>query len=421
MQPAVISGRYRAVMVLLLASACGPGCRPGGSPNADRACNTDADCPKDRVCTGGRCQVPADAGGAQAVRKPAAGPDHTPRLRWDLPLGAVISARAAVAAGPGGAATAFVGTHAGRLVAVPLEGEAAGSLAWETYLDGILWSSPAPGPSGEILVGGDDDALVAVSATDGRVLWRRRLGDCDPPRAPGPEGTRCDVDGGPTVLPDGDVLVGADGVYRLGPGGEVRWRFPADRSVSARHVFSTPMPAGELIVWGGQDGAITAATAAGEPRWRIEIGGDVDGTAAVDATGTIYIGSDDGRVHAIDPAGSVRWTFQTGRDIRSAAAIGPDGTIHVASFDGSLYALGPDGKLRWRFTTGGPIAAAPTIDRDGRIYVGSQDDRLYAIRPDGTRAWALEFPADIDAPVAIGPDGVLVVGCDDGHLRALGG
>ncbi len=415
-----ISGRYRAVVALWFASACGPACRPGGGQNGARPCSTDEDCPKEHVCEDRRCRPIAAVATTESVRKPAAGPAQTPRLLWDQPLGAVISARAAIAAGPGGVATAFVGTHAGRLVGVPLDGDAAGTIGVDVWLDGILWSSPAEGRAGEILVGGDDDTLVAVSATDGAVLWRRRLGDCNPPRTPGPEGVRCDVDGGPTVLPDGDVLVGADGVYRLGPTGETRWRVPAVGAERARHVFSTPMAAGDLIVWGGQDGAIWAATPGGEPRWRMEIGADVDGTAAFDASGNIYIGADDGRVLAIDPQGQMRWTFQTGRDIRSAAAVGPDGTIHVASLDGSLYALGPDGRLRWKFTTGGSIAATPTIDRDGRIYVGSQDDRLYAISPDGTRAWALEFPADIDAPVAIGPGGILIVGCDDGHLRALG-
>ncbi|MBX7082086.1 MAG: PQQ-binding-like beta-propeller repeat protein [Nannocystaceae bacterium] len=338
------------------------------------------------------------------------GPATTPRLRWSIDVAAVVTGRPLVLGGS--EPSVVVASHSGRVVRAAI---ADGRVRYDVALDGIVWSSPAVDPSGSVWIGADDDTLYRLG-DDGVVRSRVRLGDCEPPRAAGPEGTRCDVDGGPVVLPDGEVFVGADGVYRIAPDGTIRWRSPGDRP--ARHVATAPLVTDALVVWGGYDGNLTAVDREGKPQWSLRIGADVDG-APVLAGDRILAGADDGKLYAVDRRGALSWSFATKGPIRAAAAIAGDGSVLVPSSDGKLYALEPSGTLRWSFTTGGAIVATPTLDVDGNVYFGSRDDRLWSLSDRGALRWSLEFPADLDAPVALAPGGVLVVACDDGIVRAV--
>ncbi len=344
------------------------------------------------------------------------GPDVAPSLRWDFATGAAITGRPVVV--DGAVPTVWIANHAGRVVSLATAADASPRLRAQALLDGIVWGHPTRDASGQLWVGADDDTLYRID-DDGSISLRVRIGDCEPPRAPGPEGTRCDVDGGPTLIEGGDLLVGADGVYRIGPDGAIRWHTPSGPDVRAPHVYSTPAQIGELVVFGGFDGKVTAVSESGEPRWVFAIGADVDGSPVTGPSGDIYIGADDGKLYALSPAGALRWSWATKAGIRSAATVADDGTIYVASLDGTIVALDPGGKRKWSFAAGGPIAATPTLDKRGNLYFGSQDDKLYALDDKGALRWALEFPTDIDAPVAITGDGTLVVASDDGVVRAL--
>ncbi len=327
-------------------------------------------------------------------------------------MGAVVTGRPLVLGGS--EPSVVVASHSGRVVRAAI---ADGGVRYDVALDGIVWSSPALDPSGRVWIGADDDTLYGLG-DDGVVRSRLRLGDCEPPRAAGPEGTRCDVDGGPVVLPDGDVLVGADGVYRVAPDGTIRWHAPADRP--ARHVATAPLPIESLVVWGGYDGNLTAVDREGKLQWSLRIGADVDG-APVRAGDHILAGADDGKLYAVDRQGAIAWSFATKGPIRAAAAVAADGSVLVPSSDGKLYALEPSGKLRWSFATAGALVATPLVDADGNVYFGSRDDRLWSLSDRGALRWSLEFPADLDAPVVLAPGGVLVVACDDGIVRAVAG
>jgi len=352
----------------------------------------------------------------EVVSEAIVGPQELPTLVWDVSTGAAITGRPLVV--DGSEPTVFVANHAGRVLALDTTPTATDRVRYEVLLDGIVWGHPTRDGAGRLWVGADDDTLYGIDP-GGAIAVRLRLGDCQPPRAVGPEGTRCDVDGGPTVLADGDLLVGADGVYRIGRDGAIRWHGPGGPDARARHVYSTPTLLGELVVFGGYDGNVTALSPSGEPRWSFSIGADVDGSPVASASGDLYIGADDGRLYALTSTGTMKWSFATKGEIRSAVSLAADGTIYVASADGTVTALDPAGQRRWSFAAGGPVVSAPTLDRSGTLYFGSQDDTLYALAPDGRQRWALAFPADIDAPVAITADGSLVVACDDGVVRAL--
>jgi outer membrane protein assembly factor BamB len=319
-----------------------------------------------------------------------------------------------------GATVAIVATHAGRVFGVVAQGPDAGDVVVEAFVDGIIWSDPLAPGDGYVYFGADDDTLYAMAIDDGRLAWSTRLGECTPARAAGPVGLRCDVDGGPALGPGGDLMVGADGLYRVGRDGAVKWRFPDDEASPRYHVASRPVATERVIVFGAQDGYVHAVDPEGHERWSVEIGGDVDSDGVVAADGSIVIGGDNGRVYALDPDdGATRWAFATGRDVRGGIALGPDGGLFAASLDGNLYALSGSGAVRFIVPTQGPIASTPVVDEAGVVYFGSRDDRLYAVTGDGVVRWNLELPDDLDAGVAITPDGTIVVACDDGMLRGL--
>jgi len=347
------------------------------------------------------------------------GPADLPKLLWEVRLGAVITGKPIFAATADGRLAAFVGTHAGRFAGVILSGPKAGAIAVELNVPGIIWGTAATAADGQLVVGADDDTLYGVDPVAGTVAWSQRIGACEPSRGRGPEGTRCDPDGGPTVGIDGDLYVGADGVYRLDPKGEVRWHYPPAELLERWHVAAAPLVTrdGDVFV-GGQDGALIALDRDGALRWRVELGPDVDAAPVLLGSGLVVAAADDGRVVAIDQAGELRWTFAAGKDVRAPLAVGGDDTIYAAALDGLLYALRPDGALRWSFAAGGPIASAPVVDSAGRIYFGAQDDFVYAVDAAGRERWRIELPEDVDGGLAIGEGGVLVVGGDDGVLRA---
>lgn len=367
---------------LIVAGMLLSGC-PATHPPSETGCSKDTDCKGERICVESHCvdPDPAQAGETTEPVTPAAttpasagqgerwfrgGPGHAgasaaiapsqqPALLWEVDLGAVVFATPTLAKGPGGALTAYVGTHGGRFVGVAVEGPRAGKLDLDLALGGRIWATAAA--SGELeslrlFVGNDDDKLFAIApAAKGaqQIAWTLELGNCESTRAPGPEGARCDVDGGPTIGPDGDLYVGADGVYRISPSGEIRWHWPpAEQVERAKHVFSTPVLAasGELT-FGGQDGFVTSLSAAdGTQRWQYAVRADIDGSGVLGQDGAFFIGADDGRVHALRSDGSLRWSFVAQRDIRSSLGIAPDGTVFVTSFDGNLYALAASGEVR---------------------------------------------------------------------------
>ncbi len=411
-----------------------------GTQSPAAGCAKDIDCKGDRVCDTGRCVWPpepteeaADAAAAPPVavgpvwarggpgstgRLEAVGPRDKPKLAWDLDLGSVVFATPALGMGPGQVPTAYVGTHGGRFVGVALEGDKAGQITVDMSLGGRVWATAAVDEEGILYVGDDDDTLYAIDPIKGEFVWKQRLGSCEPTRAPGPEGARCDVDGGPTLAPNGDLYVGADGLYRMGRDGTIKWHYTGDEE-RPKHVFSAPVVTDRgLVYFGGQDGHVTALADDGSVRWRYKVTADVDGSAALGPDGEVFVGADDGRVYAIRSDGSLRWSFVAQRDIRSAIAATPEGRLYVSSFDGNLYALESSGEVAWVFAAGGVIHSSPVVDGAGTVYFGSQDDHLYALTVEGKVRWSLELPKDVDGSVAIASDGTIIVGCDDGHLRA---
>jgi outer membrane protein assembly factor BamB len=272
------------------------------------------------------------------------------RLAWSVPLsGEYMNADVAIGA-DGTIYVVTFGAGGSRWFAV----SAQGVVLWSLDLP-ASFSTPAIGADGTLYGGLVDGGLIAVSPA-GIVRWA--LGDLG------------GIDSSPAIGPDGTIYAaGAQHVYAVTPGGEIRWTFE-----TTDRVFAHSSP-------------------------------------ALASDGTIYVGGTDGRLYAIRPDGSLRWTFDTGEDniVYSGPSIARDGTIYFGSLNG-LFAVGPDG-AGGGLVLGRRIHKTPSIGRDGAIYVGagwgSGGYGVVAIDDGGSVRWSSR-PSTYDTPI-LGADGTVYV------------
>ena len=261
-------------------------------------CGSDRDCRFDRICELGRCVwppkpggvplAPADAGtDAGAVPSTAMvvpalamhrfGPQHRgqspfrlpkqqPHFGWSFSSGGPITSSPAVAPDGMGGWSVIVGSHDGRIYSL----DRAGHTSWAYATGDLIFSSPAVGAAlsaatagAVVYVGSDDDYLYALDLATGQPRWRYRIGNCRENRGLGPEASRCDVDAGPTLGPDGTIYTGGDGIYAIHPNGTRKWKFP-----TGGHVSSAPaLLADGTVIAGCQDNLLYALTSDGIKRW----------------------------------------------------------------------------------------------------------------------------------------------------------
>lgn len=413
-------------------------------------CGADRDCKLDRICEQGRCvwvkppvsapattpdaavgraAVDADVDGAPSQggpdldpavtmfrfeprhrgRVPFLLPEQVPDVVWKHATGGPVTSSPAL----GADGSVAVGSHDGFVYVL----DPSGRLRSRHATGDLIFGSPAIDARGNVIIGSGDDHLYKLDVERDKLAWRVKLGDCRATRGVGPEASRCDVDGGPTVAADGTIYAGGAGVFALGPDGGLKWHFATPRRIP---VAPTIHPDG-FILAGGHDDTLYAISFEGEKLWDFRAGDDIESSAAVGDDGTIYFGSDDNKIYALTATGELLWSFVTGDDVRASPAIGRNGDVLVGSFDGLFYAIKPDGTLAWSFRTGDRIVSSALVDARGAMLFGAQDDRLYALEPDGALKWSYELGGDIDSSPTLGPEGMIYVGSDDRNLYALKG
>jgi len=410
-----------------------------GCAGVQTACGSDHDCKLQRICDAGHCtwppppgaraRPPVVAGATPPVmplptavsepalpmfrlgvshrgRSPFVLPSKKPAVWWTFASGGAITSSPVVADD----GSVLFGSHDGRVYALAHDG----TLRWSHLTGDIIFSSPAIARDGGIFVGSDDDHLYAIAPGGDKPRWAFQVGSCPQRIGIGPDASRCDVDAGPTIGPDGVIYTGGDGVYAINPDGTLRWRF-----ATGGHVSSAPAVMSDgTVIAGSQDDLVYAIGPNGIKRWDFRTGGDVESSPAIGDDGTIYIGSDDRKLYALNTDGTLRWAMTTGGDIRASAALGAS-DVYIGSFDSLFYAVRLDGTLDWTFRTGDRIWSSALVDARGAVLFGSQDDRLYALEPDGQLRWSVELGGDVDSSPALAADGTIFVGSDDRRLYAL--
>ncbi len=184
--------------------------------------------------------------------------------------------------------------------------------------------------------------------------------------------------------------------------------------------------------------ATTGPIVVTKPRWSVQTGGAVWGTASI-SEGVLYVGSDDGSLYALDArSGSQVWKYVTEGIVRSQPAVS-NGLVYFASDDGFLYSVNvANGRLAWQADIGN---ALPRMEREalgtkpdplgfdymqsspvashGLVYVGSLDGNIYALAADtGQVAWTYTTGAKVRASPLV-QDGIVYIGSWDKYLYAL--
>ena len=154
-----------------------------------------------------------------------------------------------------------------------------------------------------------------------------------------------------------------------------RWTFN-----SSSNVISTPAVAGELVIFGNQQGVVDALTL---------------------------------------KTGKRKWSFTTGASVFSSPAVAGDRVV-FGSADGNIYCLSASkGKLQWKYTTQAAVLGCPLIEGNV-VYIGSSDHRIRALALDsGKELWAFD---GLKGPVVSTPllyEGKIIVGAWDTYLYAL--
>lgn len=200
-----------------------------------------------------------------------------------------------------------------------------------------------------------------------------------------------------------------------------KWVFSSDANV-----ISTPAVAGNLVVFGNQNGLVMAlAQATGKKKWSYKTNGAIFSSPAVQA-GKVVLGSGDGNVYCLNLlTGQLLWKTKTEASVLGSPVIVGD-TVFIGGSDHNFIALNlKNGKEYWKFSgLQGPVVSTPLIYGNMVIF-GAWDKNLYAVnRSNGQLAWqwnpgftVINFSPAACIPVA--HDSVVYVVCPNRTLYAI--
>lgn len=229
------------------------------------------------------------------------------------------------------------------------------------------------------------------------------------------------------------------------------WAYPISSPI-----YSTPLLAGDFVIFGSEAGTLYAVDKMGQSRWQYQVpSGEIFSRPATDGK-LVFFGSTNQKFYAVDMTGQLRWQFAARERIKSDPLI-HEGVAYITSYDGHVYALqAARGNKLWQFPplvqqpdsvppaedknrrdvtndagkekpappqalTPPPGAfsySAPTV-RDGVLYVGNLDGYLYAINTaDGSLKWRFKAEEGITSSPLV-DEGVVYFGSKDDNVYAL--
>ncbi|MCS7251410.1 MAG: serine/threonine-protein kinase [Anaerolineae bacterium] len=254
---------------------------------------------------------------------------------------------------------------------------------------------------GIVFVTSYDHNVYALSAKDGKLLWKFATGGGI---------------GGAVAVAQNRVVVGSmdHRVYALRvESGELLWT----RELGGP-IYTTPRIASGMVFLGADDGMFYGLDlSSGRIVWKISFGAPIRSSAGLHKE-TIVVGCEDGGVYALDFQGRLRWQFAARRGVTASPWVDEELAV-IGSWDWHVYALDSrTGWAIWRFRTGKPVLSSPVVS-DGVIYVGSADGFLYALNArTGNPIWRFQADGQVNAPPLV-LEGRVLVGVTDGRLCAL--
>jgi len=297
------------------------------------------------------------------------------------------------------------GTHTAAKSSPLLIGEALlqpgdSGVLWKVDLHGtVIWAAAQTGYSewgfhstpcvvgNLVIIGAYDGSLYAFDWDDGRLVWKRRLGQS--------------IGSSPTCTKDmvystvefaRPKVSGGMCAVKL-PTGVVKWC----NYEMTDHSHSSPgldLKAGVAVAGSNNYRLYSFDLVTGKTRARYDTGGEIKGPILI-WKGLAIFGSWDKRIHAVDTATlQPQWSVvMQGRGMSGASVDPETDTVYVGSHDGNLRSISLDGRLMWQFDTklhspnGTHIVSSPVVTRNLVIF-GCGDGKVYAITKAGEHKWS---------------------------------
>ena len=296
------------------------------------------------------------------------------RVVWSRGIGSLIEFPAVVSEG-----VAYIGNFRGTVRAISMR---SGKVAWRRDTPrGKMAASPAVAGD-ELVVHGMDGHVWVLDRSNGRVLWRYRVGS--------------PIESSPVVRRGIDYFGAWNGnVYALDlRRRRLRWVYRSGHKITS----SAALARGKVFIgdYGGRVLALSQRT--GRPQWMRSVDGRVYGTPAV-AGGRVFVPSSTGNsLTAFSAGGRYLWRVETGGYVYSSPAVWA-GRVYFGSYDGRLYAVSArSGSVLWTAAAGGAVSGAPVVVA-GVVYAGSTSGRITGVDARSGRV-LLRFPHGEYVPVS---------------------
>jgi len=196
----------------------------------------------------------------------------------------------------------------------------------------------------------------------------------------------------------------------------LKWKYQIEGIIQS----SAAIGADEMIYVGSVSGNFFSFKPNGSVYWQVSSLGPIWGSPTLGSNSSIYFADNSGYLNAYDPFGRLLWRFSTNGDSASSPNIDGDGNVYIGSYDGHLYVVNGSGNEIRRFDTGGLVSDSPALLADGTAYFGAfTSNKFFSITPAGDQRWAFETGGGINASPAIGADGTVYFGSEDKFLYAL--
>jgi outer membrane protein assembly factor BamB len=355
---------------------------------------------------------------------------HASRKKFRRPVTKNASLLLVLAAVSAAICSAAVKVDDGPILSQPL------TVAWRYTTDQTTDLTPAADEH-TVFIPMSSGVLVALNATDGKLLWKAEAGGSfsaspiadersvfvaqrsgDPDRKP-VSGTLCALSKTtgvtlwmgtlPTALSSG-LAVDSVSLFGASPDGHVYafdkrtgrvlWSNQYEEEFSA-----PPTVAGDHVYFGSKAGTVRALNVkTGKLAWQYKTRGAIEGPVAV-SDHIVYFGSADANVYAYSEIQSkLLWRRRTGAAVQAVTAV-PSGVL-AASLDNFAYLLSLNkGALVWRRQLPGRILSRPITASDAALFTPFSTDQAIVLNlRDGKTANTLmlgEENSSAAAPISV--------------------
>jgi outer membrane protein assembly factor BamB len=237
---------------------------------------------------------------------------------------------------------------------------------------------------GVLYVMNKDAVFFAVDSGNGKVLWKRDLGQ---------------LGAAAPAYDDGKLFI-----VTLDPGSAIALRAKDGKRLWTRDLpgrsESSPLVKDGVVYFGAESGDLYAVKAEdGSDVWHIDTAGSVKAGPAYH-DGTIYVGDYAGHMYAVRAEdGAVRWDTtdlgvgfgRSGRFYATPAVA--FGRVYAGNADGRVYSFeASTGDIAWTHSTGDLVYSAPAVadtpDTPPSVYIGSANGVFFALNADnGAEIW----------------------------------